>query len=83
MTMKKTPPKEANCVCEDTGHFSSGVPGILAHIKNGRIVGRVERCDTCQRFRDDQVAESVLQRLLERRAPQPRGRPQISHPRRR
>jgi len=76
MTMKKTPPKEAHCVCEDTGHFSSGVPGILAHVKNGRIVGRVERCD-------DQVAESVLQRLLEKRAPQPRGRPQISHPRRR
>ena len=81
--MRKGREKDTQCVCEEPGHFTSGVPGILAHIKNGRIVGRVERCDTCQRFRDDQVAESVLQRLLEKRAPQPRGRPQISHPRRR
>ena len=83
MKQKKTPEKLACCVCEDPGHFSSGVPGILAHVENGRIVGRVERSDACRRFRDDQVAESVLQRILKASAPQHRGRAIISHPQRR
>ena len=67
--MKKTTLRQARCVCEDLGHFRSGVPGILAHVKNGRITGRVERCDTCQRFRDDQIAEAVLRRVLGQREP--------------
>ena len=75
--MKKTTPRQARCVCEDLGHFRSGVPGILAHVKKGRITGRVERCDACQRFRDDQVAEAVLRRILKASAPQHRDRAKI------
>ena len=81
--MKKTSPIETHCVCQERGHFSSGVPGILAHAENGQIVGRVERCDACRRFRDDQVAESVLRRILKTSAPHPRGRAKPYLPQRR
>ena len=81
--MKKNTPKDTHCVCEDPGHFCSGMPGILAHVKNGRIMGQVERCDTCRRFRDDQVAEAVLRRFLKTRAPHPRGHAKTYLPQRR
>ncbi len=81
--MKKTKQKEARCVCQEPGHFRSGVPGILAHVENGRILSKVERCDACLRFRDDAVAEEVLRSLLEKRAPQFRGCAPINYSRRR
>ena len=83
MTMKKVEQTDTPCVCEEPGHFRSGVPGILAHVENGRIMNHVERCDTCRRFRDDQVAEWVLRKILGKRAPQLGRRAQRYHPRRR
>lgn len=44
------------CVCEQPGHFNSGVPGVLAHLENGKLAGRVERCDQCKRYDTDQDA---------------------------
>jgi hypothetical protein len=40
------------------------VPGILAHVQNGRLAAgaKVERCDVCQRFASD---EAALERLRE------------------
>jgi hypothetical protein len=82
MKQKKTPEKLTRCVCEDPGHFSSGVPGILVCVEKRRIISRVERCDACRRFRDDQVAESVLRRILKTSAPHPRGRAKTYLPQR-
>jgi hypothetical protein len=52
------------CACELPGTFCSGVPGILAHVENGRLVPgtKVERCDACERYPSDQAA---LEKLLE------------------
>jgi hypothetical protein len=54
------------CECEYPGMFNCGVPGILAHLKNGRLIdgGTVERCDLCQRYPSDTAA---LERLRELR----------------
>jgi hypothetical protein len=60
------PPTEDDgaCDCEQPGPFCSGVPGVLARIEQGRLVGGtvVERCDLCRRYPSDQAA---LQRLIE------------------
>ena len=69
--MKKLEPKEKHCVCEKPGHFRCGVPGILAHVENGRLMSKVERCDACRRYRDDGVADEALRNLLTMHAPQP------------
>jgi hypothetical protein len=55
---------EQRCDCELPGAFCSGIPGILAQIKEGRLIGgtRVERCDLCQRYESD---EAALARLVE------------------
>ena len=55
---------EGPCDCEKPGHFCSGVPGILAHMENGRLApgAKVERCDLCQRHATD---EAALERLRE------------------
>jgi hypothetical protein len=52
------------CDCELPGVFCSGVPGILAHIENGRLAPHcnVERCDLCQRYPSD---EAALEKLVE------------------
>jgi hypothetical protein len=52
------------CECELPGHFCCGVPGILAHLENGRLPegAKVERCDLCRRYPCDQAA---LERLRE------------------
>jgi hypothetical protein len=52
------------CECEQPGHFRSGIPGILAHLEDGRLVpgASVERCDLCQRYPND---ETALQKLVE------------------
>ncbi len=46
------------CECKKSGHFCSGVPGILAHMENGRLApgAKVERCDCCQRYASDGAA---------------------------
>ena len=55
---------DGRCDCELPGMFCSGVPGILACLKNGRLTpgARVERCDACERYPSDQAA---LQKLIE------------------
>jgi len=55
---------DSRCECEKPGYYCSGVPGILAHIENGRLApgAEVERCDLCQRYPSD---EAALQKLRE------------------
>lgn len=52
------------CDCELEGNFCSGFKGILAHIENGKIVGKVERCDICEVYENDQEALDALKTLL-------------------
>lgn len=52
--------------CEQSGGFyTSGVPGILAHMKDGKVHpdAKPERCDACERFSSDAAAAAELQRL--------------------
>ncbi len=50
------------CECEKPGFFHCGVPGILAHIENGRLApgAGVERCDLCERYPTDEDARQTL-----------------------
>lgn len=50
------------CSCEESGHWNSGLPGVLAHVANGAIAlgTSVERCDVCKRFATDEDAELAL-----------------------
>jgi hypothetical protein len=52
------------CDCELPCFFCSGVPGILAHLKKGRLAkgAKVQRCDGCKRYPTD---EAALQKLKE------------------
>jgi len=56
---------EGPCECEKPGYFFSGVPGILAHMENGRLApgAEVERCDLCQRYPTDEAALEKLREL--------------------
>ena len=56
---------EGPCECELPGYFCSGVPGIIAHFENGRLVpgAAVERCDLCERFPTDEAARQKLVEL--------------------
>ena len=56
---------EGLCDCERSGHFCSGVPGILAHMENGRLApgAKVERCDLCQRYPTDEAALKKFREL--------------------
>jgi hypothetical protein len=49
---------ECRCHCEEPGHFNSGIPGILAHLEDGRLPegAKVERCDLCRRYPSDAAA---------------------------
>jgi len=53
------------CDCEAEGFFHAGVPGILAHLQQGRVApgALVERCDMCRRFASDDEAKSRLREL--------------------
>jgi hypothetical protein len=55
---------DSPCECEKPGLFCSGVPGILAHMEDGRLApgAKAERCDCCQRYASDEAAR---QKLLE------------------
>jgi hypothetical protein len=62
------PPGDHNryrCECEMPGFFCSGVPGILAHLENGRLADgtKVERCDLCRRYDSDEAALNRLKEL--------------------
>ena len=50
--------------CRVGGHFCSGVPGILAHIKDGHI-GEVQRCDACAVYASDEEARLALLNILQ------------------
>ena len=53
------------CDCEAEGFFHVGVPGILAHLRQGHVApgALVERCDRCRRFASDDEAKSRLREL--------------------
>ena len=53
---------DTRCDCELPGTFCSGVPGILAHMEQGRLApnSKVERCDICRRFASDDAARERL-----------------------
>lgn len=55
----KTAPIPTDCDCE-SGYFSSGVPGILAHVVGHEIRSRVERCDLCCLYETDADAGNAL-----------------------
>jgi len=56
---------EEPCDCETEGFFHAGVPGILAHLQEGRVApgALVERCDRCRRLASDDEAKSRLREL--------------------
>jgi hypothetical protein len=55
----------APCDCEQPGTFSSGVPGIIAAMEDGRLApgAVVERCDQCERYPTDAAALARLREL--------------------
>jgi hypothetical protein len=59
------PHNQYACECERPGYFCSGVPGILAHLENGRLAkgAKVERCGLCCRYPSDAAALERLQEL--------------------
>ena len=59
------PHNKYRCECELPGQFCSGVPGILAHLENGRLSegATVERCGLCCRYPSDAAALEKLQEL--------------------
>lgn len=54
-----------SCECEQPGHFYCGIPGILAHLDNGRLAPgcQAQRCDQCQRYPSDEAALTKLKEL--------------------
>ena len=56
---------DTRCECEKRGFFCSGIPGILAHMENGRLAegAKVNRCDLCQRYPSDEAAFEKLRQL--------------------
>lgn len=59
------PDEDEACACEQPGAFCSGVPGILAQVKNGQVVSgtKVERCDLCDLYASDEAALEHLRNL--------------------
>jgi hypothetical protein len=53
------------CACMQPGYFYCGVPGVIAHLENGRLPpgAKVERCDQCGRYADDDTARRKLVEL--------------------
>ena len=56
---------DGRCDCERPGFFCCGVPGVLAHLKDGRVApgAIVERCDACERIPSDEEALAKLKEL--------------------
>lgn len=59
------PEGEATCDCQRPGYFCCGLPGILAHLEDGRLApdASVERCDQCRRYESDGAARQKLVEL--------------------
>jgi len=59
------PDNEYRCECEEPGYFNCGIPGILAHLENGRLLEGtpVERCGLCCRYPSDTAALEKLREL--------------------
>lgn len=59
------PNDDEPCVCQQPGDFCSGVPGILAQMKDGKLASEtsVERCDVCERYPSDDAALEKLREL--------------------
>jgi hypothetical protein len=57
--------EDRRCECERPGYTYSGVPGILAHMKYGRLAkgAEVARCDACERYPSDETALKKLREL--------------------
>jgi len=49
--------------CENAGYFTSGLPGVLAHVEDGRLPG-VQRCDFCEQYASDEEARIALENHL-------------------
>ena len=65
MDEDQNPPPE-QCACEEpAGIYTSGVPGALAYVENGKVPDEasIERCDRCQRYESDQAAFLALKAL--------------------
>ena len=65
LNMPEPAESDEPCDCEAEGFFHAGVPGILAHLHQGRVApgALVERCDMCRRFASDDEAKSRLREL--------------------
>ncbi len=61
----KLPEPLAPYECKLPGYFHCGVPGVIAHLENGRLRpdAKVERCDQCQRYPDDDAARQKMSEL--------------------
>ncbi len=65
LNMPEPAEDQESCDCEAPGFFHAGVPGILAHLQQGRVApgALVERCDMCLRFASDEEAIARLREL--------------------
>jgi len=65
LNLPDPPEDDKLCDCETPGFFYAGVPGILAHLHEGRVApgALVERCDMCCRFASDEEAKARLREL--------------------
>ena len=50
------------CECEKPGRFHTGVPGVIAEMRNGQVApgAEIARCDECRRFPHALAAFSAL-----------------------
>jgi hypothetical protein len=64
------PHNQYRCECEQPGYFCCGVPGILAHLEDGRLPegAKVERCGLCCRYPSDAAALEKLRELAAARS---------------
>ncbi len=60
--LRRAPTERPRCLCEEPGYFKSGVSGIIAHLENGIVLSKVERCDACRRYPSDVEARLALLR---------------------
>ncbi len=65
-TENPAPHNRYTCECEQPGCFCCGIPGILAHLENGRLAegAKVERCGLCCRYPSDAAALERLREVL-------------------
>lgn len=56
---------DIRCACMTPGFFCCGVPGVIAHLQDGHVAAdaKVERCDQCCLYADDESARQRLNAL--------------------